>query len=232
MGGRAVARDRTSRPIAAVLLVHHTRKFNAEAGDMDSARGGGALVGVARIVSTLFQMTAEEAAVYDIKEEERHHYLRFDDAKANLTLVTFAARWFYKATVTLPNAGDDGEPADEIGVLMPWVPQGIFARLTPDVANAILDLITKGIAVKEDKPNDPFCLSRRGGDNKRWAGNVIMGAVECTRDEAQKVLDTWVESGLLVEYEIATTTSKGRLRKGLRVVDGHRPGTLVSRDTL
>ena len=56
---------------AAVMLVHHTRKFGAEAGNMDSARGGSALVGVARIVSTLFAMTKEEATIYEVPEEEQ-----------------------------------------------------------------------------------------------------------------------------------------------------------------
>ena len=225
-------REIARRTNAAVMLVHHTRKFNAEAGDMDSARGGGALVGVARIVSTLFQMTPEEALIYDVHEEERHHYLRFDDAKANLTLVTFAARWFFKKTFTLPNAGDD-EPADEIGVLVPWQPQGIFARITNELANGILDAIALGALDKDGKPNgDLFCMTRRGEDNKRWAGNAIQKMIECTKQEAQKVLETWLRSGLLVEVDATTSTSKGKLRKCLRVNDAQRPGTVVSEDRL
>jgi hypothetical protein len=224
-------REIARRTNAAVMLVHHTRKFGAEAGSMDSARGGGALVGVARIVSTLFQMTEQEAVIYDVPEEQRHQYLRFDDAKANLTLVTFAAKWFFKKTFVLPN-GDGDEPADEIGVLMPWAPRGIFARIPNELANVILDTIAAGALGKEGAPGDRFCLSRRGEDNRRWAGKVIRALVECAIDEAQKVLDTWIKSGLLVEIEAATSTSKGKLRKGLRVDDSLRPGTLVSEEKL
>ena len=69
---RKIARDTN----CAVMLVHHTRKFNAEAGNMDSARGGGALVGVARTVSTLFAMTDAEAVTFGVRPNERHLYLQ------------------------------------------------------------------------------------------------------------------------------------------------------------
>jgi len=221
---RQIARDTD----AAVMLVHHTRKFNAEAGDMDSARGGGALVGVCRIVSTLFQMTEEEAVIFNVKPPDRHLYLRFDDAKANQFLVTFTAKWFMKRTVTLPNGNDD-EPPDEVGALIPWVPTMIFARVTNELANRMLDIIEVGILDKKGvRTGDPYTLTKKGNANKRWAGYVVHELVECTDKEAQEVLEAWMESGLLYEAEAATTTSKGNLRKGLHVDNSKRPGTLVS----
>jgi hypothetical protein len=218
---------------ACVMLVHHTRKFGAEAGNMDSARGGSALVGVARIVSTLFAMTKEEAVIYDVEEEERYRYLRFDDAKANQALVTFAAKWFTKKSVTLPN-GDDSEPPDEVGVLVPWTPEGIFSRITNEVANKILDAIATGEIGKDGKPTgNLFCKTKRGEGNKRWAGHVIKALVACNKEsEPQKVIDTWLKSGLLIEVDAIIPASKGKERKCQRVVDAHRPGTLVSEDTL
>ena len=225
-------RDIARRTNAAVMLVHHTRKFNAEAGDMDSARGGGALVGVARIVSTLFQMTEQEAAIYGVTAEERHQYLRFDDAKANLTLVTFAAKWFFKKTFTLPNGGD-GEPPDEIGVLMPWAPSSIFSRCTNETVNVMLDQIAAGVVDDNNKSTgDPFTLTRRGRGNKRWAGHVIHGLVECTDDEATKMLTAWIKSGLISEVDTISPASKGKMGKGLVVNDSKRPGTVISEDTL
>ena len=217
---------------AAVMLVHHTRKFGAEAGNMDSARGGSSLVGVARIVSTLFAMTKEEAEIYEVEEEERHKFLRFDDAKANQALVTFAAKWFTKKSVTLPN-GDDDEPPDEVGVLVPWEPQGIFARLTNEIANRICDAITTGMLGKDGKPDGNwYCATKRGSSNRRWGGNVIMQAIQCKPTEAQKVIDTWLKSGLLIEVEAIIPLSKGKEQKCLRVVDMMRPGTVVSEDRI
>ena len=47
---------------AAMWLVHHTKKYaGSMAGDQDASRGGGALIGTARIMSTLFDMTEDEA---------------------------------------------------------------------------------------------------------------------------------------------------------------------------
>jgi hypothetical protein len=82
-----------------------THASGAEAGNVDSARGGTALIGVARIVSTLFRMMAEEAERMLEDASKRHLYLRFDDAKANQSLVAFAARWFEKKTITHDDAG-------------------------------------------------------------------------------------------------------------------------------
>jgi AAA domain len=224
---RKIARETNS----AVLLVHHTRKFGAEAGSMDSARGGGALVGVARIVSTLFGMTPQEAEAFGVSEEERHQYLRFDDAKANLSLVTFAARWFRKETYTLPNAGDD-EPADEVGALQPWEPEGIFQRMSNELANKILDVIAAGIIDKSGRPTGDMYSSAKKGDTKRWAGKVVLDHIDCTPKEAQTVITAWVKSGLLVEFESITSTSHGKMRKGLSVIDVKRPGTLISEERI
>ena len=226
-------RDIARQTNAAVMLVHHTRKFNAEAGDMDSARGGGALVGVARVVSTLFAMTAEEAAVFNIAKDDRHLYLRFDDAKANLSLVTFAAKWFEKKTITLPNASDD-EPADEVGVLVPWVPKSVFACTDIATLNRILDIIAAGVLDDDGKPSgDLFTATRHGKVNKRWAGNAVQELVESAKLEprvAQQFIDEWLIYKVLSEVETTTTSSKGAMRKGLVVNDQMRPGELISED--
>ena len=55
-------REVARRTNCAVMLVHHTKKYAQDmAGDMDAGRGGGSLSGVARMVGTLFPMTAKEA---------------------------------------------------------------------------------------------------------------------------------------------------------------------------
>ena len=64
-------REIARRTNCAVLLVHHTRKYaSTGAGDMDAARGAGALVGVARVVSTVFTMTEPEAQAFEIDGEQ------------------------------------------------------------------------------------------------------------------------------------------------------------------
>lgn len=101
----------------AVVLVHHTRKPAAgssegHAGNLDASRGASALGGVARIVVTLFDMSAPDAKRYGIQEAQRPEYVRLDDAKANLSLRSSQARWFRKVGVRLGNG-------DDVGVLAP-----------------------------------------------------------------------------------------------------------------
>ena len=104
------------------MLVHHTKKYaSAMAGDADASRGGGALIGTARIISTLFVMTEDEAATMNIQPEDRTRYVRFDDAKANLSLITGQAKWFEKKSVQLGNARGL-LPGDEVEFTMRRLP--------------------------------------------------------------------------------------------------------------
>jgi len=239
-------REIARRTNCAVMLVHHTRKYATQgAGDMDSARGAGALVGVARVVSTLFTMTEQEADAFEIESERRHEYLRFDDAKANLSLVTFKARWFFKRTYTLPNGGTEDEKPDDVGVLEPWRPQNVFDKLDASTARVILLKIDKGVILPPEGPTlatddgkpvpevpDLYTLTRRGRSTARWAGNVVQAHVPCADKDAQRILNTWFKNGVLIEVEQETSTSKGQKRKGLRINMAKLPGTLMSEDSL
>ena len=64
-------RDIARKGECAVMLVHHTAKppqgtSDGHAGNMNTARGASALVGVARIVQTLFSMSAKDAERYGV----------------------------------------------------------------------------------------------------------------------------------------------------------------------
>jgi hypothetical protein len=117
---RAVAamfRDIARQGPCAVMLVHHTAKppqggSDGHAGNMNSARGASALLGVARVVQTLFGMSRRDAEELGLAEEERHRHVRLDDAKANLGPPGGATRWFRREAVAIGNG-------DEVGVLVP-----------------------------------------------------------------------------------------------------------------
>jgi AAA domain len=101
----------------AVVLVHHTAKppqgsSDGHAGNLNTSRGASALAGVARIVQTLFSMSARDAEQHGVDDDERHLFVRLDDAKANLGLISGRARWFRRVGVTIANG-------DEVGVLVP-----------------------------------------------------------------------------------------------------------------
>ncbi len=131
----------------AVLLVHHTRKAPQEsseghAGNMDSARGASALMGVARVALTLYGMSPKDGKQYGLPDEQRHLHVRLDDAKANMALMAREPRWFKRTSVRLPNRNTaETLQCDEVGVLEPVTlsasqvnSEEIFIR---DVADAL-----------------------------------------------------------------------------------------------
>jgi hypothetical protein len=79
---------------------------------MHTARGASALVGVARIVETLFTMSPKDSERYRVSEEDRRLYVRLDDARANPTLIRGEPRWFRRRGVVIAND-------DEVGILTP-----------------------------------------------------------------------------------------------------------------
>ena len=227
-------RDIARSTNVAVVLVHHAKKYASNmAGDMDAARGGGSLAGVARIVATLFPMTEPEfeRCQADIKKAfpkaaERGRFIRFDDAKANLSLITSSARWFFKQTIGLGNAGD-GLPEDDVGVLVPWQRPGILAGLDAEKINAVLDEIAAGLRDDDGEPTgEPYTPSRKGG-SKRWVGLLLQRLMECSEAEAKTIIGQWLESGLLEVYLAPTRSSKGNNRECLKVHDARRPGVVT-----
>lgn len=114
-------RDQIAKPTGcAVYLVHHTTKGAANgAGDADVVRGAGSIVNSTRISATLMPMTETEAENAGINPQDRHKFVRYDDAKVNQSLKSGRARWFEKISVHLDNGTED-TPADEVGALRPW----------------------------------------------------------------------------------------------------------------
>lgn len=97
----------------AILLIHHTRKQQGASsaghyGNMDSARGASSLLGAARIVFTLYAMEKKDAEKCGIAEEDRHYYMRMDDAKGNMSLISDKPHWFRKQSVLLANGDNVG----------------------------------------------------------------------------------------------------------------------------
>lgn len=219
-------REVARRTNAAVLLVHHTRKYAADmAGDPDAGRGGGALTGIARIVCTVFPMSSKEAESLGVPALDRTRYIRFDDAKANQSLITLRARWFFKMTFQLPNAGAN-EPADDVGVLEPWYPKDPLAEMDDNEVNQILRELDAGVKDEDGRSTgDPYLLTRRGrGGGKNWAGRVLQRFHSMTDQQAGEILGKWVSNNLIEERAIVTTASKGREVQGIKVLA--RVGTI------
>lgn len=106
-------REVAQKANCAVCLIHHTRKeqgnsTSGHAGNMDSGRGASSLIGAARIVFTLYNMDEKTSKEYGVAEEKRHLYVRLDEAKGNLSLISPNARWFTRQSVSLENGESVG----------------------------------------------------------------------------------------------------------------------------
>jgi RecA-family ATPase len=109
----AVLREIAHDCDCAVLFFHHTPKTansDTAAGDMNAMRGGGPIVGVARFVGTMFGMTVKDAEEYGIAAKERVRYVRFDDAKANMALVSAEPQWWIKLGSASTTPRGQGRP--------------------------------------------------------------------------------------------------------------------------
>ena len=155
-------RDIARKGDCAVMLVHHTAKpsqgsSDGHAGNMNAARGASALAGVARVVQTLFGMSAKDAQTFSIKDEERHLYVRLDDGKANLSLISAEPHWFKRISVTIENG-------DEVGVLEP-------VSLSPMIAADERDLQQAIIAVLLDQTSVPELSLNAAARHLAWSGD-------------------------------------------------------------
>lgn len=204
----AMWREVARRASCAVILVHHTGKPpaaspDAWAGSLHASRGASSLAGVARIVRTLFGMSERDAEKLGLEPEERHRFVRLDDAKANLSLASSSARWFQRIAVTIANG-------DEVGALVPADPasKGEPVGSDPEIERALLRAIADGW--KNGAP-----LSEHPRAKERYAPRFVARLLRCSAEAVEEVLTRLMMAGI-VRREIFD--SKGKLF-GLRITD-------------
>ena len=205
-------REVARRTNTAVCLVHHTKKYaSGMQGDVDASRGAGALVNISRIMSTIFTMTKDEAQAMGVDDIDRHRYIRYDDAKANLNLITRQTRWFRKDTFVLPNSTAE-LPADEVGVLIPWEPTGIPDGVTQEIIDQLFADIDRGMQAGDGRPLGEFytASNKQKKDDmlNRWVGRLVMQALNCAEPRAKKLIAEWVSDGKLVEFRYRSPTKR------------------------
>jgi len=181
--------DVAKRCDAAIDLVHHTRKppsgFVAVAGDINTARGAGALAGAVRSARTITPMSDKEAEGFGILPARRSWYVRVDDAKGNMSAPSSDATWFERHSVELAQG-------DWVGVLAPWSPPDPFDELGAVSGRKVLTDIERGLP-----DGQRYILQNKRG-TARWAGDLLIdeGVSEAA---AKSILRTWISSGLLFE---------------------------------
>jgi len=119
----------------AVLTVHHTAKglSKADKGDQDAMRGASAIINSARVSLMISSLTDDDRKEMNIKDEERHQFVRIDDAKANMFAKTGGALMYLKLQSTKLFTGD------WIGVPVPFGDKEKIAQQRQDMAIIILE---------------------------------------------------------------------------------------------
>jgi len=224
-------REVARRAACALLLVHHTKKYAGDmAGNADASRGGGALIGTARILSTLFAMTEDEAAAMNVTPDDRLRYVRFDDAKANHSRIE-AVRWFEKKTVTLNN-GTGLVPGDDVGVLVPWRPPGALDGVSMHTIGMALDEIARGVVDEDGKSTKQFYSAlATTSDKSRWAGRVLTRHLGCTDEAAKNLIKDWLKNDVLETFDYDDPIQR-KPRKGVRVIAKNRPDAASQYDRM
>lgn len=198
----------------SIVILHHTRKGIGDPGDPDTLRGASSIVGAARVVLTLNVMTKDEAESFKIPEKTRKHYFRLDGAKSNYAAIE-DAEWFERQEITLDN-GDENEPADRVAVAWPWEPPQQRVDASTEQLNEALDTLASPPAGWLYSP------TRRGRDNQRWAGQVLIDTLGLGEKQAAEIVRAWLDSGLLYREEFRDDRTR-KMVTGVRVDDSKRP---------
>lgn len=214
-----VWRDEIARPCnCAVYLVHHAIKYaSSGAGDANIARGAGAIINSTRIAATLMPMTADEAQALGIEPENRNRYVRYDDAKANQSLISTRGHWFEKISIEIGNGTGLIQP-DEVGALAPWSPPDAFDGISAHTLRMAAERINRGLENDDGLPTGERYTLRKGGQSdRRWAGRVLVESLGIEPQRAATILRTWQKNGLLEEVHYFDPTQR-KTRTGV-VID-------------
>ncbi len=208
-------RDDLARELnMAVLITHHVRKGTVTPGDVDAGRGGGALSNTTRIGHTMTAMTAEMAAMLGV--DEHRDKIRVDRGKGSYSANATYAYWFIWHTVTLDNAEGD-EPGDQVGVLKPWSPPGLFSGIDSVQINELLDVIAAGIGPPEER--ERYTMSTRAVE--RCIIPLAADILGVDPPKAKEILKLWLKTKLLTEIDYISPAQR-KTRKGLFVTESKR----------
>jgi hypothetical protein len=137
-------------------------------------------------------MSKDERELFNVSEMEARSLVRLDSGKVNFAPPATAARWFRLVGVRLGNATEDYPNGDEVQTVEPWKPPDLWTKVTPALANEILDLIEAGTA----KTRRYSAAPQAGSDRAAW--RVVKRKVpDLTEKQCRKVVATWLTNQVL-----------------------------------
>lgn len=174
---------------AAFCAIHHSRKpaeasGDGHAGNMDTGRGASAIVNAARISITMMPMSEKDAELNGVKVDDRHKYVRVDDAKMNLSAKSGKPEWFERVSVPLPC----GETAPTLVPVM-------FSRAEQETKALKLAVELLKAACREEMNLSPSKKAREKWAPKAFAADPRATVEGLTAADFEKALDLLVQSG-------------------------------------
>jgi hypothetical protein len=160
-------------------------------------------------------MAEAEAKAFGIHPDERKRHVRLDKAKANL-VPAMKAVWFRLVSVNIGNADAAYPEGDDMQAIERWDPPAVWADVTPEALNAILDGIEAGLEAGRR-------YSRHNAAKQRAAWKVVQQHCPDKTDIAcQQIIHDWFAAGVLLEKSYTDAKSRSP-ENGLYVDAGKRP---------
>lgn len=158
----------------AVEVVHHSNKEGAKHSDeggerraqATDARGAGAIVAAARSVRHLSNMGRAFAAQRGIEEGDRQHLVSVSSGKSNLTVMSDAAFWFRRQSVSMGNGSGVYFEGDHVGVATPYTAPPAQEKDPAQLLNAALAIADAPADARRVSPSSPG-----------WAGYAVARGV-------------------------------------------------------
>lgn len=194
-----VLTDLAAKYDIAVDAPHHTSKGAADPGNANRGRGAGAMKDGGRLIYTLTTMTVEEAATFNVPEEQRRSLVRMDSAKVNITPPAAQAKWFRLVGVRLGNSTGLYPNGDDVQTVEPWFPPDIWTDMTVTLQERILVAIDAGLP-----DGNRYTDAAKAGRREAWRV-VAEHAPDKNEAQARSIIKQWLKDSQLEHYKNPTT---------------------------
>jgi hypothetical protein len=188
----------------SIDLIHHALKSHSQnsehhAGDMNAARGAGALTAAVRIVYTLAAMSEVTGKAFGLLNGEWAQLVRLDHGKGNYSARDTSVRWFELVTVNIENGCDLGDglifDGDTVAVPVRWHPPLGHAPPAPaddDSKEAKLQRVREVVAAAMSEDRCPLSkviepVKAAFGVEKSAARDLVMEAIAEGKEAEAKV---------------------------------------------
>jgi hypothetical protein len=201
----------------AIDAAFHTPKGPSDPGNADKFRGASSQRDALRLGKTLTTMSPEEASRFGIADKDRRRYIRYDDAKVNISPYDRTA-WFKLVSVPIGNADETYTDGDYVQTVECWEPPDAWQGMTGAITNLILDKIEEGMP-------DGERYSGAATARARAAWKVVAKVADKKEGPSRVIIKAWLDSGLLREEPYKT--KKREEAMGPKVDDTKRPSGRV-----